>query len=139
MSDVVNRRKQIAKDGRRAKIYDWLEEKEGEIDLETFECLNFLKILSQLNFEIGHFDTAGVWRWNMSGHKSGLISHVFHLFFKSDLRTFICQHAPRFSVDKTKTFWEMWLWWKYQQTFLLARYQIRRPAAGEAGLSSIPY
>lgn len=60
MSDVVNRRKQIAKDGMRATIHDWLEEKEGEIDLETFECLNFLKILSSLDFEIGHFDTAGV-------------------------------------------------------------------------------
>lgn len=57
MSDVVNRRKQIAKDSRRATIHDRLE---GEIDLETFECLNFLKILSQLDFEIGHFDTAGV-------------------------------------------------------------------------------
>lgn len=60
MSDVVNSRKQIAKDGRRATIHDWLGEKEGEIDLETFECLNFLKILSQLDFEIGHSDTAGV-------------------------------------------------------------------------------
>lgn len=60
MSDVVNRRKQITKDGRGATIHDWLEEKEDEIDLEPFEWLNFLKILSQLNSEIGHFDTAGV-------------------------------------------------------------------------------
>lgn len=43
MSDVVNRRKQITKDGRGATIHDWLEEKEDEIDLETFECLDFLK------------------------------------------------------------------------------------------------
>lgn len=60
MSDVVNRRKQIAKDGRRATIHDWLKEKEGEIDFETFECVNFLKMLSQLHFKLGHFDTAGV-------------------------------------------------------------------------------
>lgn len=139
MSDVVNRRKQITKDGRGATIHDWLEEKEDEIDLEPFEWLNFLKILSQLNSEIGHFDTAGVcvFRWNMSEHKSGFISRVFHLFFKSDLRTFICQHGPRFSAAKTKTFWEMWLWWKYQHKFPLAWYQIRRPAAGETGLYPI--
>lgn len=59
MSDVVNRRKQITKDGRGATIHDRVEEKEDEIDLEAFECLNFLKILSQLALEMGHFDTAG--------------------------------------------------------------------------------
>lgn len=135
MSDVVNRRKQITKDGRGATIHDWLEEKEDEIDLETFECLHFLKILSQLNSEIGHFDTAGVCADEI--WVSGFISRVFHLFFKSDLRTFVCQHAPRFSAAKAKTFWEMWLWWKYQQNFPLAWYQIRRPAAGETGLYPI--
>lgn len=53
MSDVVNMRKQITHDGRGATIHDWLEEKKDEIDLETFECLDFLKILSQLDFKIG--------------------------------------------------------------------------------------
>lgn len=33
------------------------QEKEDEIDLETFECLDFLKILSQLDFKIGQLDT----------------------------------------------------------------------------------
>lgn len=60
MSDVVNRRKQITQDGRGATIHDWLEEKEDEIDLETFECLDFLKILSQLDFKMGQLDTVDV-------------------------------------------------------------------------------
>lgn len=53
-------RKQITHDGRGATIHDWLEEKGDEIDLETFECLYFLKILSQLNFKIGQLATVDV-------------------------------------------------------------------------------
>lgn len=60
MSDVVNMRKQITHDGRGATIHDWLEEKGDEIDLETFECLYFLKILSQPDFKIGQLATVDV-------------------------------------------------------------------------------
>lgn len=53
MSDVVNMRKQITRNAQGATIHDWLEEKGDEIDLETFECFDFLKILSQLCFKMG--------------------------------------------------------------------------------------
>lgn len=95
MSDVVNRRKQITKDGRGATIHDWLEEKEDEIDLEPFEWLNFLKILSQLNSEIGHFDTAGACAdeiWVSTKVDSFPVFSTY--FFKSDLRTLSVNMAP---------------------------------------------
>lgn len=56
VSNVVNGRR----DGRGATVRDRPEEKEGQIDWETFECLHFLKILSQLGFKPGQLDTADV-------------------------------------------------------------------------------
>lgn len=128
MSDVVNMRKQITHDGRGATIYDWLEEKEDEIDLETFECLYFLRILSQLHFKTGQLATVDVFGdeiWACTKADSFLSS-------ESDLRTFLYQCAPGISIAKSKTFWEMKLEWKCEQTFPLAWYQIRQQAAGEA-------
>lgn len=80
MSDVVNMRKQITHDGRGATIHDWLEEKEDEIDLETFECLSFLKILSQLDFKIGQLATVDVFGDEIWAHtKADSFLMFFHL------------------------------------------------------------
>lgn len=78
LSNVVNRRKEISQDGKGATVRDWLEEKEGKIDWETFECLHFLKILSQLSFKLGQLDPADmcgdeIW----AGTKGCFIAHVF--------------------------------------------------------------
>lgn len=106
MSDVVNMRKQITHDGRGATIHDWLEEKGDEIDLEAFEWLYFLKILSQLNFKIGQLATV-----DMFGDEIWACTKADFMFFplssESDLRTFLYQCAPGFSIAKSKTFWEM--------------------------------
>lgn len=81
MSDVVNMRKQITHDGKGATIHDWLEEKEDEIDLETFECLYFLKILLQLDFKIGQHATVDVLGDEIwAGTKADSFLMFFHLF-----------------------------------------------------------
>lgn len=61
MSDVVNMRKQITHEGRGATIQGRLKKKRDEIDLETFERFDFLKILSQLDFKTGRRAPADTW------------------------------------------------------------------------------
>lgn len=108
MSDVVNMRKQITHDGRGATIHDWLEEKEDEIDLETFECVYFLRILSQPDFKIGQPATVDVFGdeiWARTKADSFLM--FFHLVPNQIRGPFLYQRAPGFSIAKSKTFWEM--------------------------------
>lgn len=107
MSDVVNRRKQITQDGSGATIHDWLEEKEDKIDLETFECLDFLKILSQPHFKTGQLDTVDVCGDEIWARTKAVSFLMFSHSAPNQIWGPFCINLPPGSAAKSETLWEM--------------------------------
>lgn len=99
--------------------HDRREEKDDGIELEPFK--NLLKSLPQLNFKIRQLVTVETSADEIRTFtKADSFPHVFPLSSESDLRTFLYQCVPGFSIASSKIFWEMKLEWKIRVRLPLA-------------------